>query len=867
VALAAVCGLPASAAASPTHFIGKPSGLDIKRGSRAPGSAKVPPGAKPLIKPLVSCPQPAPSPSCNLTYHGGSVVHTNETHLIFWAPGGYSVSANYLGLTEQYLGDVAADSGRATNPYAVDTQYTDAGGNISYSQTYGEETTDTDAFPTAATGCTLQGVSTACLTETQEAKELDGFLKAKGLPTGLGNIYFLVLPEKVQTCFDDFSACGPYGPGVPDSSGNTSEYCAYHTSFDLTNGLTLWANMPDGSVSGCNVINSPPNGPADTLIDSLSHEHNETITDPNLDAWYDVNGSGENGDKCNFTFGPDLGSTATGGYDVLINHNPYEIQPEWSNAITGCAMTYLTVAPTARFTVSPPTPEAKQVVSFDGTTSTSNDAGGYIIGYSWDFGDSSSAGTGATPTHTYAASGSYTVTLTVTDDAGKTASTPHIVVVSARPTTTTYTGPSSGNFGDSVTLTGHLVDTGTSGAISGETIGLTLGTQSCSTGPTNASGDASCSITLNQTPGSYTVKASFAGDTVYAASNSGSQPFTINKAPTMTSVGSNHPISVFGQPVTFTATVTPTADGGTVAFSDGSSVIAGCGTQPLTAGPGAVTATCTTAALSVGGSPHSITAVYSGDTDYLGSPSAPISQTVNRDPTTTTVTASPASPSTFGTRVTFTAGVTANPPGAGTPTGTVAFTIDGTPVESTTLSGGTATIATASLAAGSHTIAASYGGDGNFLASNGSLPYTVTCATTISGTHSGPLEVTASTCVKPGAVVNGSIVVHGAGALDLEGARVTGALDATGTSGVIRVCATNLGGGVDIKSATGLVILGDPGDAACAPNTISGSLVLQNNTGGVEAINNTVSGAITTPGNSGPGPFPGDPTTISGNHH
>jgi hypothetical protein len=44
-------------------------------------------------------------------------------------------------------------------------------------------------------------------------------------------------------------------------------------------------------------------------------------------------------------------------------------------------------------------------------------------------------------------------------------------------------------------------------------------------------------------------------------------------------------------------------------------------------------------------------------------------------------------------------------------------------------------------------------------------------------------------------------------------------------------------------------------------------LSLQNNTGGVEAIGNTVAGAIITSGNSGPGPFPGDVTTISGNHH
>lgn len=53
--------------------------------------------------------------------------------------------------------------------------------------------------------------------------------------------------------------------------------------------------------------------------------------------------------------------------------------------------------------------------SFDG--SGSSDSDGNIVSYSWDFGDSSS-GAGVTSNHSYAAAGTYSVTLTVTDDAG-----------------------------------------------------------------------------------------------------------------------------------------------------------------------------------------------------------------------------------------------------------------------------------------------------------------------------------------------------------------------------------------------------------------------------------------------------------------
>jgi hypothetical protein len=336
------------------------------------------------------------------------------------------------------------------------------------------------------------------------------------------------------------------------------------------------------------------------------------------------------------------------------------------------------------------------------------------------------------------------------------------------------------------------------------------------------------------------------------------------KAPTATTLAvSPASPSVFGQSVTFTATVSPNDNGGSVEFFDGATPIAGCTARPVT-GASTHTATCTTGALSVGN--HSISADYSGDGNYLGSPSSSVPYTVNKAMTVTALTASPSGGSTFGQAVTFTAAVAPVPPGAGTPTGTVAFKVDGTPVGSPTLSGSSqASLTTSSLSAGTHTIAAAYSGDGNFLASSASLSYLVTCTVTVSGTHSGSLEVTSSTCVKAGATVTGAIDVHPGGSLDLESATVTGGIAATGTAGVVRVCGSSIGGSVDVKSDTGLVIVGDPGDAACAPNTIAGTLLLQNNTGGVEAINNTEHG-LSVSGNSGPGPFPGDPTTITGNH-
>jgi hypothetical protein len=169
--------------------------------------------------------------------------------------------------------------------------------------------------------------------------------------------------------------------------------------------------------------------------------------------------------------------------------------------------------------------------------------------------------------------------------------------------------------------------------------------------------------------------------------------------------------SVFGQTVTFTATVTGASPTGTVQFMDDGSNLGSAVT--LVGG----VASFTTSSLELG--PLFITAVYGGDTNNLSSTSSQLIQTVNQVPTTTVVTSS-LNPSTVGQSVTFTATVS-----GASPTGQVTFKDGATVLGVIPLSGGIATFSTASLPAGSHSITAIYGADDFNLFSSGSLAQTV----------------------------------------------------------------------------------------------------------------------------------------------
>ena len=257
----------------------------------------------------------------NLSYHNGPVMLTNNVYVIYWVPSGYSVSSNYETIINQFFTDVAGASKTTGNVYALDTQYYNTTGtHIAYSSTFAGSTVDTRSLP--ASGCT-DSYTPVCLSDSQIQNEINWVRSQKGWAATSTNFFVMLTAKGIGSC--------------SGTSCAFSQYCAYHGS---SAGL-YYANMPYGDTvpSACDSKQYPNGDPAaDSEINVLSHEHNETITDQQLNAWYDRRGY-ENGDKCAWNFGTALGTTSTGAeYNQSIGGHTYYLQQEWSNKISGCAL-------------------------------------------------------------------------------------------------------------------------------------------------------------------------------------------------------------------------------------------------------------------------------------------------------------------------------------------------------------------------------------------------------------------------------------------------------------------------------------------------------------------------------------------------
>ncbi len=319
--------------------------------------------------------------------------------------------------------------------------------------------------------------------------------------------------------------------------------------------------------------------------------------------------------------------------------------------------------------------------------------------------------------------------------------------VQVGPATTSSTvkvTTASGSYGSPVTVSATLIDTYTGSGAANETITFTVGTQHC-TGVTNASGVASCPITPTGPAGTYSVTASFSGDSTLLPAllaNTGSNTLTETTSPTtLTYTGSTTVTS--GKAPSLSAVLTTTGgtplSGQTVTFSvgSGSSAQKCSGT---TNASGAVS--CSICMFNQSASPLPVTVTYGGTSYYAGSGSTQ-SVTVTL-PTNLSVSATTGA---MGQTTTVTGTLTNAVTGTPISGQTITLTLGGVPpcTATTNSSGKASCTVTPTQASGTYSLNGTFAGNTGtspqLLTSSGSNNFVVTKAPTTL-TYTGAASVT-----------------------------------------------------------------------------------------------------------------------------
>jgi hypothetical protein len=370
---------------------------------------------------------------------------------------------------------------------------------------------------------------------------------------------------------------------------------------------------------------------------------------------------------------------------------------------------------------------------------------------------------GAQFTVSFAGAGSHSLTAVFSgsgDYAGSTSAMLIEVVIAKAPSMVALSSSANpSTAGAPITVTATVSPSTATGTIQFLDSGATLGYASLANG-------AATLNTTSLTAGTHSLTAVYAGDSVVAGSTSNVVTQTVVTATTTTTLSSSAPSSTYGQPLTITATVIPSAATGSVQFLDGATVL---GTATLSGGSASISLPL------LGAGSHPLTAVYSGNSSNSGSTSAVYTQAVQKADITVSISSS-ANPSVQGQTISVSA-VLSN----STATGTFQF-LDGAAVIGTAqVTNGAGGISASTLSSGNRSLTAAYSGDANFNAATSAALIQVvkaTSTTTLSADNTSvtwgqttqlmasvsPSSATGTMQFLDGATVLGSSAVNGGAA-------------------------------------------------------------------------------------------------------
>jgi len=260
-----------------------------------------------------------------INYHGGPVMKGTPNIYLIWY-GNWNSTGSNTAATRSLVEHFVMTLGNT--PYElINSTYGDNAGNVSGNLAFGRSTIVS---------------STRNLTDARLRTTVSNALTSGALPTDANGVYMVLSSSNIN-----------------ETSGFCTQYCGFHTHATL-NGVDIkyaFVGNPDRCPSGCEAQTTGPNSPAtgvggaDGMINIITHESEEAITDPDLNAWFDANGE-EDADKCNFNFGTTSTCTATSvcsasgkaaaaKFNQTFGGNSYLMQDEWRNSGGGACVQHL----------------------------------------------------------------------------------------------------------------------------------------------------------------------------------------------------------------------------------------------------------------------------------------------------------------------------------------------------------------------------------------------------------------------------------------------------------------------------------------------------------------------------------------------
>jgi hypothetical protein len=257
--------------------------------------------------------------SNGISWHGGPVMLNTVTAYYIWYGNWAQSNGTDNAAGQNILTNLASHIGGSpyfniNKTYYAGTSQT-ASNSVSGLVSYGGATTVGYTHGTSLSDAVIQQVVFEAINGTHGS-----------LPYNTNAVYFVMTSSDVTA-----------------SSGFCTQYCGWHTAGTLRASNDIkYAFIGNAArcPSSCEAQTTSPNGNAgaDAMASITSHELEEAVTDPNLNAWYDSRGQ-ENADKCAWTFGTTFTAANGSKYNVMFNNVSYLIQRNWVNASGGfCSM-------------------------------------------------------------------------------------------------------------------------------------------------------------------------------------------------------------------------------------------------------------------------------------------------------------------------------------------------------------------------------------------------------------------------------------------------------------------------------------------------------------------------------------------------